>query len=246
MSKDLILAIDNGTQSVRALVFDLAGNLVAKQRVPIQSYFSEQPGWAEQYPQYFWESLCQACQELWRQGIVSKDALAGVTLTTQRSTVINLDRQGQPLRPAMLWLDMRRTYGLRPVGGFWGLLFMLSGMRETVAYLQAEAEANWIATYQPEIWKQTDKYVFLSGYLTYRLTGQMSDSVGCQVGYMPFDYKQLRWSSKSDWKWQAVAVEQRMLPKLVPPAGQLGEITPQASAESGIPAGLPLIAAAAD
>ena len=55
MTKDLILAIDNGTQSVRALVFDLQGNLLAKSRVPLQAYFSTQPGWAEQHPQYFWE-----------------------------------------------------------------------------------------------------------------------------------------------------------------------------------------------
>jgi sugar (pentulose or hexulose) kinase len=169
-----------------------------------------------------------------------------VALTTQRSTVINLDKHGQPLRPAMLWLDMRRTYGLPPVKGLWGLLFALSGMRQTVAYLQAEAEANWISTHQPEIWAQTDKYVFLSGYLTYRLIGEIKDSIGCQVGYVPFDYKHLRWSSKTDWKWQAVAVEPHMLYDLVPPAGQLGEISPKASAETGIPAGLPLIAAAAD
>lgn len=246
MTKDLILAIDNGTQSTRALVFDLQGNLLARQRVPLESYFSEQPGWAEQHPQYFWESLCQACQGLWSQGVVEKESIAGVALTTQRSTVINLDHKGQPLRPAMLWLDMRRTYGLKPVGGLWGLLFLLSGMRETVAYLQAEAEANWISTHQPELWKQTDKYVFLSGYLTYRLTGKMVDSVGCQVGYVPFDYKHLHWSSKFDWKWQAVSVEPGMLCELVPPAGQLGEISSQASAETGIPAGLPLIAAAAD
>jgi sugar (pentulose or hexulose) kinase len=177
---------------------------------------------------------------------VSKEAIAGVTLTTQRSTVINLDHNQQPLRPAILWLDMRRTYGLRPVGGLWGLAFLLSGMRETVAYLQAEAEANWIATHQPDIWKQTDKYMFLSGYLTYRLTGQIRDSVGCQVGYVPFDYKQLRWSGKFDWKWQAVPMDASVLPELVPPAGQLGEITPQASEDTGIPARLPLMAAAAD
>ena len=51
MSRDLILALDAGTQSVRALVFDLSGNLVARARVPIQSYYSEQPGWAEQRPE---------------------------------------------------------------------------------------------------------------------------------------------------------------------------------------------------
>jgi len=246
MAQDYLLAIDNGTQSVRALVFDLQGNLVGKSRVPLEAYLSERPGWAEQRPDYYWESLCQACRQLWRQTNIPKEAIAGVALTTQRSTVINVDRQGQPLRPAIVWLDQRRTTGQKPVGGLWGLAFALVGMRETVAYLQAEAEANWIRTQQPDIWKRTHKYLFLSGYLTHKLTGRFVDSVGCQVGYVPFDYKRLRWASWWDWKWQAVPMEPAYLPDLAPPAQPLGEITPQAAEATGIPAGLPIIAAAAD
>ncbi len=246
--KDLILAIDNGTQSVRALIFDLQGNLVAKSRVPLQSPASPQPGWAEQQPEYFWEQLSLACQGLWAQdgGSAWRERLAGAALTTQRSTLINLDQQGKPLRPAMVWLDQRRTPGLKPIGGLWGLAFLLSGMTETVAYLQAEAEANWLRTFQPQIWAQTHKYMYLSGYLTYRLTGKFVDSAGCQVGYLPFDYKKLTWAARWDWKWQVLPVEEQMLVELVPPAGSLGEITPQAAQATGIPAGLPLIAAAAD
>ena len=246
MTGEQILAIDNGTQSIRALIFDLQGNLIAKNRVPIQPYYSQQPGWAEQDPEVFWNGVCQACQGLWQKPGVSKDALVGIGLTTQRSTVINLDKNHQPLRPAIVWLDQRRTEGLKPVGGLWGFLFKISGMQETVRYLQAEAEANWIKKNQPEIWEQTDKYIFLSGYLTYRLVGKVIDSVGCQVGYMPFDYKRQNWSKDSDWKWDAVMVERDMLCELVQPADLLGRITPEASEATGIPVGLPLIATAAD
>ncbi len=246
MTGEHILAIDNGTQSIRALIFDLQGNLIAKNRVPIQPYYSKKPGWAEQDPEIFWQGVCQACQGLWQKPGVSKDALAGVGLTTQRSTVINLDKNNQVLRPAIVWLDQRRTEGLEPVGGLWGLLFKIAGMQETVLYLQAEAEANWIKTHQPEIWGQTVKYIFLSGYLTYRLVGKVIDSVGCQVGYMPFDYKRQDWSKDSDWKWDAVMVERDMLCDLVQPANLLGRITPEASEKTGIPVGLPLIATAAD
>ena len=251
-NKDLILAIDNGTQSVRALIFDPRGNLLAKTRVPIEPYFSTAPGLAEQHPQVFWQAVCQACQELWAldvQGATGerlKERIAGAALTTQRSTLVNLDRSGEPLRPAIVWLDQRRTKGLPPVGGLWGLAFRLSGMSRTVAYLQAEAEANWIRTQQPEIWNKTHKYLYLSGYLTYRLTGRYVDSVGCQVGYMPFDYKNFHWSKSWDWKWQAVPMDKAVMPELVSPAQLLGEITPEAAQATGIPAGLPLIAAASD
>ncbi len=252
MTKDLILAIDNGTQSVRALAFDLQGNLLAKARIPVTPYVSAQPGWAENDPDVYWDALCQACQSLWRQAEATgkpaalRDRIAGVALTTQRSTLINVDENGRPLRPAIVWLDQRRTEGLKPVGGLWGLAFALSGMRETVAYLQAEAEANWIRAHQPDIWTRTHKYLLLSGYLTHRLVGRFVDSAGCQVAYIPFDYKKLRWAGKHDWKWQAVPIEPRVLPDLIPPAGLLGEITEAAAAATGIPAGLPLIAAAAD
>jgi sugar (pentulose or hexulose) kinase len=249
LEKDLILAIDFGTQSVRALIFNLSGSLLYKSRVAIESYFSKVPGWAEQYPERFWTWLCQACQNLWSHPDTPSDLkarISGVALTCQRSTVINVDQEGKPLRPAIVWLDQRRILGLKPVGGFWGLAFKAAGMSETVAYLQAEAEANWIRVNQPDIWSKTHKYLFLSGYLTFLLTGRFVDSVACQVGYMPFDYKNLRWASKNDWKWQAVPMSPELLPDLIPPTELLGEITPQASLQTGIPAGLPLIAAAAD
>jgi sugar (pentulose or hexulose) kinase len=246
MSGEYILAIDNGTQSVRALLFDLSGKLIAKSRIPIDPYYSEGPGLAEQDPEVFWQAVCAACKQLWAFPEVDKNAIAGVAITTQRATVINLDRNGKPLRPAIIWLDQRRTLGQKPVGGLWGLAFWLTHMSETVAYLQAEAEANWIRTYQPDIWDSTYKYVFLSGYLTYRLTGQIIDSTGCQVGYVPFDYKKKEWAGKSDWKWQAVPMDPDKLPDLISPAEILGRVTPEAAEDTGIPTGLPLIAAAAD
>lgn len=246
ITKDLILAIDNGTQSLKALIFDLEGQLLAKEMVPFTPYFSDHPGWAEQNPEVFWQALCQACQTLWQRKDVDKSRIAGVALTTQRATVVNVDQKGNPLRPAILWLDQRKTYGLPPVGGIWGAIFSVTGLRKTVAYLQEEAEANWIRTYQPEIWKKTHKYLLLSGYLTYRLIGEFVDSVGSQVGYIPFDYKRQRQSASWDWKWRVLPFEPTLLPDLKPPGQILGGITAAASEATGIPEGLPLVAAAAD
>ncbi len=241
-----ILAIDQGTQSVRALVFDIRGNLVAKSQVHLKSYNSPQPGWAEQDPEYYWQSLCQACQQLWQQPGVHKEALAGIALTSQRGTMINVDQRGEALRPAILWLDQRRTSGLAPVGGIWGAAFKLVGMAETITYFQAEAEANWLRTHQPELWANTHKYLMLSGYLTYRLIGRFVDSAAAQVGYIPFDYKKSKWAAMWDWKWRAVPMRQNVLPELVAPTTVMGEITEIAAADTGLPAGLPLIAAAND
>ena len=241
-----LLAIDAGTQSIRALLFDPRGKLLAKTRVPYEPYYSTAPGLAEQKPDLYWDSLCQVCQALWKQKGVDKSSIAAVALTTQRSTMINVDDRGKPLRPAIVWLDQRRTEGLPPVGGIWGAAFKLAGASETVAYLQAEAEANWLRTHEPEMWKKTYKYLFLSGYLTFLLTDRFVDSVGCQVGYIPFDYKTHQWCAKNDWKWDAIKIDRQMLPELVEPGKSLGKISKEAAAATGIPEGLPLIAAAAD
>jgi len=246
MSENYILAIDNGTQSVRALIFDLRGNIVHKTRIFLEPYYSKQPGWAEQDADYYWKSICQACQMLWRESPIPKEAIAGVAVTAQRATMVNVDKNGKPLRPAIVWLDQRRTSGLKPLGGLWGLAFQVSRTAETVAYLQAEAESSWIKMHQPEIWRKTHKYLFLSGYLTYRLTGRFVDSVGCQVGYVPFDYKKKRWAASWSWKWNLTQLEPSMLPELIEPAKIMGQVTRQAAEETGIPQGLPVVAAAAD
>ena len=246
MAADQLLAIDNGTQSVRAIIFDLQGNQIAKVRVPIEPYTSHEPGFAEQDPEKFWEAVCQALNLLWLEPGVHKEAIAGVSVTTQRSTMINLDKQGQPLRPAMVWLDQRRTSGLPMLGGIWGLLFKVAGVTGTIRYFQAEAELNWIAKHQPEVLAKTHKYIMLSGYLIYRLSGEYKDSIGSQVAYIPFDYKKLDWAGSSDWKWQILPVKPEMLPELVPPTGLIGHVSREAAAATGLREGLPIIAAAAD
>lgn len=246
MKGEHLLAIDVGTQSVRALVFDPGGRIQASTREPLDPpYVSEEPGWAEQDPEVYWQAVTRACRRLWQSG-VRPESLAGMALTTQRGTVVNVDGGGRPLRPAILWLDQRRSEGVPRIGGLWGLLFALAGAAGTVAYLQAEAEANWIRRHQPEIWRRTEKYLLLSGYLTYRLTGRFVDSVGSQVGYIPFDFRRQAWASPRDWKWQAIPVEPSQLPDLVPPGDVMGQISPQAAEATGLPAGLPLVAAAAD
>ena len=140
-----------------------------------------------------------------------------MALTTQRSTVINLDKEGKPLRPAIVWLDQRRTEGLKPLGGLWGLAFRAVGH---VAYsgLPAGRSGGQLdrAPTNRKSGPRRTNMCYLSGYLTYRLTGRLVDSTGCQVGYMPFDYKKLRWASRWDWKWQVVPMEPSILIDLQP------------------------------
>ena len=241
-----LLALDVGTQSARAIVFDQHGHLLARQQVPIEPYVSPQPGWAEQDPEVYWDALGRACRALWAEGTVRPEQISGLSLTTQRATMVCLDDAGRVLRPATVWLDQRRCTVPPKMSALWRTLFGVAGASELITHFQAEAEANWFAQHQPELWRRTDKFLFLSGFLAHRLVGDYVDSVGSQVGYVPFDYKRLAWARRADFKWQAVAVRASQLPRLVSPGQSLGKLNGGAAEWLGLPAGLSVIAAAAD
>lgn len=247
MNEQYIFAIDNGTQSVRALLFDTKGNLIGKGKEELEAYFSEQPGWAEQNPDYYWASLQKACAKLWASVAIDRSKVLAATLTTQRGTVVNLDKQGKPLRPAIIWLDQRRAAVNSPLPGLWKYLFKLAGVEDVVHRFREKSQAAWIAQNQPEVWQKTHKYLLLSGYLSFKLTGEYKDSIASQVGYIPFDYKKRAWANKSDWRYSVVPeLKQSMLPELVEPGEKLGQLTQQAALHIGLPEGLPVIASASD
>jgi sugar (pentulose or hexulose) kinase len=246
VSADHLLAIDVGTQSARALVFDPAGALVAKAKVPFEPYVAPHPGWAENDAELYWGAVGEACRTLLADPAVRRDAIAGLALTTQRGTVVVVDAAGRPLRPAIVWLDQRRTAGLPRIGGISGAAFRVLGVAETVAAFQADCEANWLIAHEPATWAQAARYLLLSGFLAHRLVGRFVDADASQVGYLPFDFRRRRWAGRGDWRWKAAPIEPDMLPELVPTGGRLGELTTAAAEHLGLPAGLPVIAAGAD
>src|SRR6056297_2201826 len=245
--EDCILAIDAGTQSIRAILIDLKGNMLDIIKTPIEPYFSKNPGWAEQDPEYYWKNLCTTTKKLMKETTVPKEAIKGVTLTTQRDTMINVDRDGKPLRPAIVWLDQRSADKSQVhLPGYLKLGLKAVNMLDAVEYFITEAEANWIRQNQPDVWDKTHKFLFLSGFFTHRLTGEYVDSTANQVGFVPFDNKSQTWAKKSDLKWKLFPMDESFLTDVVQPSELLGYITKQAARQTGIPSGLPVIAAAAD
>jgi sugar (pentulose or hexulose) kinase len=243
---ELVLVFDAGTQSIRAALIDLEGHIAEIVKTPITPYFSHQPGWAEQDPNYFWENLAATSRKLLGTTGVDRDRIAGVTLTTQRDTLINLDRDGTPLRPAILWLDQRkaeRTGNLSPL-----FTWTLKAFNKDELLEKAErtCKANWIRQHQPEIWERTRKLLLLSGFLTAKLTGDFHDSAGNMVSYLPFDFKRQQWARSGDLKWKIFPMDPAVLPTLVQPTALLGHVTRPASTQTLIPEGLPVVAAATD
>ena len=119
MTSPLLLALDQGTQSARAMLFDARGELVARVQQPIEAYFSDQPGQAEQHADYFCQQLSAACQTLWAEQPTLRERIVAVALTTQRASVVCLDQQRRPLRPAVIWLDQRRGDDVPRLPWYW-------------------------------------------------------------------------------------------------------------------------------
>jgi sugar (pentulose or hexulose) kinase len=246
MSEPLLLAIDNGTQSVRALLFDLQGTLVGRAQQLLRDYRVPQAGWHEHDGEGFWAAACRACLMLWRDAPELSAQVRGVAVTTQRGTLLPVDAAGRGLRPAITWLDQRRASRVPSLGPAWRAVIALTGHAAALRHFMHEAEINWLAQHEPELHARAHKYLLVSGLLNHHLTGEFRDSIGAQVGYLPFDFRRLGWAAERHWVWQALALRREQLPALVPVGGVLGEVSGPASAATGIARGTPVLAAAAD
>lgn len=243
----LILSYDLGTQSARAMLFNDRGELLGKARVPYEPpYFSSQPQYAEQHPDFYYDALCSASRQLREKKLDLWGDIVGVALTTFRDTEVCLDEKYNVLRPAILWLDQRKNDLYKKFPKLSILAYKIVGMYETARDNSIQNKANWIQQNEPQIWAKTRYYVMLSAYLNYRLTGLLNDSIAGQVGRIPFDYQKRRWMSTSHLNFPVLNVSpQKMIP-LVEPGELLGHITPEAANATGIREGTPLLATGGD
>lgn len=244
--KKNILAIDNGTQSIRALVFDVNGQLLVRSQIKFDPvYEASQPGFAEQSAELYWQSLCKTVQDIWQQGI-DPNSISGVAITTQRATVVPVDEKGNALRKCILWLDQREAENPPKMPWYFKLITKMIGAYDTIIHLSKQAKVNWLSEKEPDIWHKMHKYLLLSGYLNFHLTGNFRDAVASQVGYLPFDYKHQKWAGKNDWRYWVLNIRPEHLPELVPAGELIGIVNERACSSTGIPEGVPVFAAGGD
>ncbi len=241
-----LLSIDCGTQSLRVLLFSPAGEQLFCEKVHYSPYFSIKPGYAEQNPDVWWQALCTAIQKAKKAVPELFMNLSGVTVTTQRDTILFVDNEGNALRPAILWLDSRKVPPPYIPRGADRLLLKLVHMEEAVYKTQESGKINWVRYYEPDIWDKTSKVVLVSGYLNKKLCGEFVDSVASQIGHIPFKYKKQCWASETHRTMKMFPIEREKLPKLEKPGRVIGTIQKQASIETGLPYGLPVVASGSD
>ena len=180
MSEQAILAIDLGTSGPKVALFSLHGHVLAGAAEPVRLHALPDGG-VEQDPHEWWSAICTATRRLLAQKPPGVQ-VAGISVTSQWAGTVAIDRAGQVLAPAIIWMDDRGSpYIQRRIGGFpnlqgygaarlWTWLRRSGGIpspsgKDSVAhilYLQAA---------RPDIYARTWKFLEPKDYLNFRLTG---------------------------------------------------------------------------
>lgn len=245
--RELILTFDIGTQSARALLVDKEGNVVDKQKhIYKQPYYSLNPNWAERDPEKYWDDICENALALKARNEDIWGDIIAVTCTCIRATAVCLDKEGKPVRDAIVWLDKREETNLPPLTMKSRALFKVAGLTDAAETLRTHMYCNWLAVNEPETWKKTYKYGMLSTFFNVKFTGVMKDSTANMCGIVPYDTKNRKWYPKNDFHREIYLIEDDKLLELVKPGTILGKITKEAAEATGVPEGLPYIVTGSD
>ena len=245
----LILTFDFGTQSVRASLFNKKGECVGMEKEAYQpAYFSPKPGYAEMDPNDYYDYLCVACKRLVESHQEEIKRVQGIVVDCFRDSAVLLDKERKVIRPMILWLDSRMAKCEDPLPLFNRFAFKLVGMDYVIKMNRRRSVMNWIKENEPENFEKCDKYVSVSTFFIYRLTGELKDTACSYTGHYPIDTKKGAWykNPTKHFKGMVFSVKKSQLCDLVPPGGVLGQISEQAAKETGLPVGLKVFAGGSD
>jgi xylulokinase len=238
----LLLGIDAGTSSVKAVLVDLGGSLraAAQAEYPLHHI---RPAWVEQDPQDWWQATCKAVREALAKVPHAPERVLGMAVSSQAPTLLPLDRSGRPLRPAMIWMDRRAEAEAVRLTELMGAaeIHRITGNRPDAFYVAARL--LWLRHREPEIIKRTWRFVQVNGYVNYRLTGVLAMDPAHAV------LLQLRSYATGEWSQalcSACGVEPEQFPQVMEAAAIQGEVTAEAAAATGLRAGTPVMAGTVD
>lgn len=232
-----LIGIDAGTQSLRTGIFDAQGNPVA---YATREYPVDFPrvGWAEQKPQDWWDAACETVRACIQKSGVKPEEVEAISLDGTACTVVACDSAGQPLRPAMLWMDVRAHEQAERVTATGDPVLKYVGGIESPEWMLPKS--LWLKENEPDVWKRAARIAECVDWLTFRLTGRWTASlnnVTCKWNYATpeggWPERLLNRLGLSDllekWPKEVLAI-----------AEPAGELTEKAAKEVGLRAGIPV------
>ena len=191
--KPLLLGIDVGTSSVKAVLIDERGSILAVGHAEYPLHHIR-PAWVEQDPEDWWSGTCKAIKEALSLIPHGADGVLGMAVSCQAPALLALDRSGKPLRPAMIWMDRRAEAEAIELTKLLGAdqIHRITGNRPDAFYVAARM--LWLKNHEPEILKQTWMFVQVNSYINFRLTGKLTLDPSNAALLQLRDYQKIEWS----------------------------------------------------
>lgn len=227
---DYVLALDQGTTSSRAILFDREGRAVGKEQREFPQIYP-QPGHVEHNPEELWGSQLQVIRDLLRRARVAPERIASLGITNQRETVVLWEREtGRPVRNAIVWQSRISTEICERMerDGVEPLLREKTGLLID-PYFSA-TKLTWAFEQDSELKRRAERGEILFGtvdsYLIWKLTGGRvhATDISNASRTLLFDIHQQQWSPEL---LDLFGVPEAILPKVVDSSGLIGETDPQ-------------------
>lgn len=240
--EELLLGIDIGTSACKIGIFNKKGKVVAQSSQSYPIYYPN-PGWVEQNPDEWWQSICSGIKECLEKAGTDPGRIAGIGIDGQGWSAIPVDKSGNCLANTPIWMDTRAKDIAERVTGEIGdeRIFETAGNGFLPAY--TTPKMLWFKEERPDIYKKTYKFLQSNGYIGYKLTGNMSID-RCQ-GYGIHFY-----NTKTFVYDESLAEDMGLsldkVPDIYPCHGIIGTVTKEAAHLTGLKEGTPVIAGGLD
>jgi glycerol kinase len=225
-NRGLILALDQGTTSSRAMVFDADGSIRALAQRPTTQHFPH-PGWVNQDPIEIWETTRQVAQAALREADVGADRIAAIGIANQRETTILWDHtSGEPVGPAIVWQSRQTAPQVQEIvnRGLADEIQQITGLVPD-AYFSATKIA-WLLDQEPELRRRAEAgdiaFGTVDSWLIWRLSngGTHSTDPANASRTMLYDIRAGTWSTEL---LNTLAIPAAILPEVRPNQGLICE-----------------------
>lgn len=231
------MGIDIGTQSVRVGVCASDGRLLASAASAYQTRYPR-PGWAEQDPRDWWRSICEASRECLRRGRIDPARIEGISFDATSSTVLMVDRDGEPLADAILWMDQRAVDEVDRITRTAHPILKYVGGQDSAEWMLPKS--LWLKNNARGLFDSAWKILEATDWLAFKLCGQWTASLcnaTCKWNYVSVEGG---WSKDFFDALDARDVLSKWPERVTPIGERIGELTPEAASEIGLGGGIPV------
>ena len=241
--KGYLLAIDVGTTTTRAVLFDLEGTPVSEAfREPVVHH--PEPNWAEVEADDWWRDCTSVvCEVLERSGIQA-DQILGIGLTALQHTLVPIDAQGNVLARGILWMDQRSKAQLTWLNReHAGIIAELLGRPGELGNSTAVPKLRWMLEHAPEVLQRATMFLPVKDFIRYRLTGTAGTDTYDAASTGLYCQRTSNWFEPI---LALVGVTLERMPPILEASTIAGHVTEDAARVTGLAAGTPVVTGSGD